>query len=217
MKIYIFGTNLFATMMHLYLKEQGMEAEGFLIQREYFDPNRNFELPVYVYEDVKNSLISTNDVKVLVALGYTEMNGFRERIFKLLESDHIPIMSFVHKSAVVSNTSTLGEGCIVLENASIQARTHLGKGNIVWSNVNLCHDTLIEDFNFFAASSAILGNIVIGNRNFFGCNCTIKDGVQIGNRNLIGAASYLSFDCQNEEVIVPEKSKKLSKKSIDLV
>ena len=187
---------------------------GYIVDDAYINKFPHLK-NVISWEDFVGS-INPNECEIYIAIGYNHMNAIREEIYTRVKNAGYKIGTFVHKSAVVSDKSIIGEGCLIFENATIQPYVECGVCNIFWSNVNICHHTIIGNFNFFAASSAVLGRIQIGNNCFIGCNSTIKNEIEIGSRTLIGAGTYCSKNTNEDEVIVSVRSVKLDKKSIDL-
>ena len=212
-KIYIFGTTQFAEILSSFLWKDKSQMGGYIVDKDYIDSTNSLK-NIIAWEDFIQSN-DTSDCIIFIAIGYNSMNQLREKIYHRIKAHGYKVGTYIHPSAVVSDTAVLGEGAIVLENTIIQPYVKCGVCNIFWSNVNICHHTEIGNFNFFAASSAVLGRVVIGHNCFFGCNSTIKNEICIGNKTLIGAGSYCSHDTSEYNTVLPVRSLCINKKSTE--
>jgi len=128
------------------------------------------------------------------------MNSIRKKIYDKVKLSSCNIVSFIHPTAYIAKNVVLGEGCIVLENVTIQPFVKIGVCNIVWSAVSVAHHTTIGDFNFIGTMSSISGDCKITNYCFLGTNSTLKNGICIAQSTLIGAGTYVNKNTQEEEV-----------------
>lgn len=137
----------------------------------------------------------------------------RER-FALRDGYGIPVcryLTFVHPSAYVSRSAQIGQGTIVLANATIKNNVVLGTCNFVNSNVNIDHDCVIGNDNFFAAHACLGSAITVGNRNFFGLNSSVRTPSVIGDYNRIGMCANVLNSIDNDLVMIGNSAKPLIK------
>lgn len=211
-KIIIFGNNKYAMEIAEYIQKfTDSSLCCFTVNKEYITENEILGLPVIAFENIEEKY-ETSQYKVLIALGYKNMNSLRENVFEQVQNKGYEIEGFIHPSALI-NTKDIGVGNIFLENVFIGPHTQIGNGNIFWNGANISHDANIGNYNYFSPSTTMAGNVKIGNNCFLGTNCTIKDGVTISNKSLIGAGCYLSIDTLDNEVYVPARAVKLDKTS----
>ena len=215
MKKYIFGTSQFAEVLSSYIWTDSETTGKYIVDEKYLNSSSNL-CNLISWEDFIKTVIPNDEIEIYIAIGYNNMNSIRESIYHRIKKYGYKIGTYIHPSDIVSSTSVIGEGCILLENVIIQPYVKCGVCNIFWSNVNLCHHTSIGNFNFFAASSAVLGRIEVGSNCFIGCNSTIKNEVKIADKTLIGAGAYCSQNTKEFEVVVPVRSVSLNKKSNDM-
>lgn len=150
-------------------------------------------------------------VKFVYALYRSDI--LKERI-ALRESLNIPsdrFLNFVHPSAYIARSATLGNGHIILANCAINNNVIIGDFNTMQTGALVGHDTVIGDNNFIAAHTCIGSNIRIGNGNFTGLNCSIRNFVTIGDYNLIGMASNVVKNVTDGETLVGNPAKNLVK------
>ena len=211
MKKYIFGNNALADILFEYLKKDGVEVEGFCLNKEYIS---NPEDKFFSIEELIEK--EGNGIGIYLAIGYKKMNTIREKVFGWLKTKNVNILSYVHKTAVISEDVCIGEGNIILENVVVQPFVNIGNSNIFWEGCVISHHSNVGSFNYFSPSVAMAGRVSVSNNCFFGINSTIKNDVVIDDKALIGAGSYVSKNIYKSQVIVPSKSNVLSIKSDDI-
>ena len=170
-------------------KTGGVEFLGFAFDDPAFYPEIN-GFPVLgnsynIYEKYK----SFSDVKFIFAMYRPDL--IRERI-SLRDSYGIPPERwavFVHHSAYVARSASLGYGCVVLANTVINSNVRAGNFNTFQSNVLIGHDTKMGDSNFFTGHCAIGSNNTIGNGCFFGLNTSMNNYISVGDYVFCGMAS----------------------------
>ena len=197
-KIVIFGTNDFAEVLYESIKlnreKIDQEVIGFVIDDEYFSQETFCNQDVYKYSELKQKF-SAYDIKILVAIGYSNMNQNRKAIFKKLLQDGWEIASYIDPCSILrTDEQNLGYGNIVLESVNIGVGCKLGNGNIFFPGSQLAHHSTVGNFNFFAVRSSVAGHVTIGDECFFGNNCCTKDNISIKDQTLIGAGCYLDSD-----------------------
>lgn len=137
-----------------------------------------------VYEKYKKS----SDVKFIFQMYRPDL--LNERI-ALLHSYQIPeerFLTFFHPSCMVSRSSKIGIGTVIMANTVVNPNAVIGKFCTIQSNVTIGHDSKMGDFNFIATQSTI-GNLVMGSRNFVGINSSTNNFITIGDDCFIGMAS----------------------------
>lgn len=153
--------------------------------REAFNKYKNDESVKFIYQLYRSDLL-------------------KERI-ELRESLGIPperYFSFVHPSAYVARSATLGYGNIILANCVVNNNVQIGNMNTMNSNSIIGHDTVIGDNNFIAAHTCIGSSIKVGSGNFTGLNCSVRNYCSIGDYNIIGMASNVLKDVGDRTKLV---------------
>jgi acetyltransferase-like isoleucine patch superfamily enzyme len=121
--------------------------------------------------------------------------------------------SFIHKSAVVSSSSKLGDSIVVgpnvvidhgavLENfvyigpnCIIGGNTYIGKGSMLLNGASLAHDSILGEACMVSDGARIAGRVSVGRHTLIGLNSTVNMDVEIGDRVVIasGASAYTSI------------------------
>lgn len=209
-KTIIFGIGLLAENMYEYLtNDDRYEVAGFTVNREYMTDSHFMGKAVVPFENI-TEIWSTDEYKVLVAIGYTKMNRIREQMVMQVKSKGYEIADYIHPTATIL-TDDIGEGNIILELVSICPAVKIGSGNLMYPNVKIAHNVKIGNFNHFSGCM-IGGTAVIGNFCFFGMNCTVKNGVHISDFTLVGATSYVANDSHENDVFMPPRTRKINVK-----
>ena len=219
--ILIFGTNDFAEILYEYIK-QGHGAtsfcvKGFVVDVAYYHEKTSYDgLPIYPYSQL-TAQFRQDEIMILVAVGYTNMNLCRKEIFQRLQQDGWKIVSYIDKRAIV-NTEDLGTGNIILDGANIGVCCHVGTGNVFYPESLLAHHCSLGNFNFLAISSSVAGYVQIGDRCFFGNNSCTKEKIRIADACLVGAGCYLPHDVEGKgAVFVPARGQQLLQLSSEQV
>lgn len=215
-KIILYGNSEFSKLIKYYFEaDTKRKIEAVTVDREYIKDNEFENIPVIPFEEVEN-YYSPSKYEILVAIGYSNMNTLRKKIFEKCKAKGYSIASFIHSSVLMAENVKLGEGNIILENSIIQPFAKIGNGNLIWHNVSIAHDCEIGNFNTITGMSSINGANKIGNNCFLGSNSTIKDHLVIANYSLIGAGTYISKDTEEYGVYVPNRAIKLEKNSLEI-
>lgn len=143
------------------------------------------------YEESKVSLekLKNDYGNAVVALGD---NSIRLEKMERLREIGFNLVSLVHGSAVVSQMSSIGEGTVILANASINAGTVIGCGCIINTKVNVDHDSIIEDGVHLSPGVSMGGYVHIGEKSWLGVGCSVRDRIVIGKDTVIGMGSVVT-------------------------
>ncbi len=152
-------------------------------------------------KDVYDKYKKYDDVKFLYSLYRPDCMDART---KLLYDLNIPLekfTNFIHPSVMVSRSSRIGVGNVLLANTVLNCNAILGNFNTVNSGVLLGHDIVIGNNNYFAGQVCVGSGLQIGNKNFFGLNTSIRNGITIGDSNIVGMSSNITKDVGNHNVL----------------
>ena len=125
-------------------------------------------------------------------------NELRKKIANLIKAD---FPSFVHDSAQIYPSVTIGEGTLVLPNAVIDASVQLGKHNIMNNNATVSHNVKTGDFVHIAIQVAIAGGVTIGEGTLIGAGSIVLPEINIGKWVIIGAGSVITKDIPDYSIV----------------
>jgi UDP-3-O-[3-hydroxymyristoyl] glucosamine N-acyltransferase len=89
--------------------------------------------------------------------------------------------TYIHPSAVVEDTGSLGSGCWIGSLANISVNSIVGDFSVITSYSNIAHGCQLGRNNFLAPSTIICGSVTTGDNISFGAGSIIKDHITIGS------------------------------------
>ncbi|WP_375585631.1 acetyltransferase [Cyclobacterium xiamenense] len=119
-------------------------------------------------------------------------------------------ISYIHPSASVSSTASIGKGVVVAPNVNLGPNSFIGDYSLVNSRVSLGHDTKIGKFNFLSPNVCFSGFTEVGDENLFGINSATIPGIRIGSRNKIMAGMTLEKNVGDDEVVFYRYKERIS-------
>lgn len=190
-KYVIFGDTSFAERLYKYITIENRDAViAFTQEQKYISKNELCDLPVIPFENLKEKFNFC--FSIIIALGYSQMNAIREKVYYLCKKNNFQIGTYISKNAIIYCEATeVREGCFICPGVVIGTDCSLGVCNIIESSVVLSHDNCLGNFNYISSSAVIGGNTTIGNNCFIGLNSTIKDSLILPDKTLVGAGSNL--------------------------
>lgn len=132
-----------------------------------------------LYSEFKNLIIAIGD------------NEIRRRLYELAKHIGYKIVNVICDSVYVSPFSTLGSGCVLLNNVVLQNGSTIGNGVVLNPGVEIHHDSTIGDFVLIYANSVIRTNTHIGNKVKIGSNVTVSNNTTINPDVVINDGSTI--------------------------
>ncbi len=202
MEIIIFGTSKVAEVVYSYIKDdKSFNIVGFCVDKEYIQENQKFKLPIVAFEDVEKKF-PPDKYKMLVAIGYHEMNKIREQKCSEALNKGYELISYINKKADVASTAKIGKNCIILDNVSVEPFVEIGDNVCLYCNATIAHHSKIND-NVWATSGTVVGgNSTVGRNCFLGINSTIGHNIDVGAENFIGAGAVVTKNTEEKSVFI---------------
>lgn len=113
---------------------------------------------------------------LIVAIGN---NKLREELYKKAETIGFEFPNIIDPSAYISPFSTIGKGCVILNNAVVQNNAKIGDGCILNSGVEAHHDSVIDDYCLIYANSVVRALTHVGKRVRIGSTVSISTGATV--------------------------------------
>lgn len=206
MQSLIVGNSVYASMLNEYLKDESeIKVVGFTVEREYIEHDVFEGLQVIPYEDIEECY-SPEEVVLYMGVGYSQMNGVKERLFQIYKKKGYHFGTYKHPSAVVAKGTVLGEGNVFFEGSIVQKGCRIGNGNVFFARTLIAHNCSVGDFNSFSFAS-LAGNVTINNRCFIGMGSVIGEKLTLDDRVFVGANTYVNQNIEKGRVIMGEKGK----------
>lgn len=153
-------------------------------------------------------LVGREDYMYTISIGN---NTIREEVFESIKSV-IPVELFatlIHPSAVISSSSTVGFGSILMANSFVGPESNIGKFTFINTGAQLDHHNQVGDFVHVAPKVVTGGGVSIGSRSFIGMSASISDHCTVGDSSIVSAMSFVSTNVsKNSKVFgIPARSK----------
>jgi len=216
-KIIIAGNAITAEILFAYLREDARyEVTGFTVDDD-FVVQGGVGCPRTVRVSEALSALSPNTHRVIMAMGYNDLNRTREVMFGRLKAMGYGVETYTHPDARVYTDNPLGEGSVVLPGAIIEPHAQVGANTMVWSNVTLAHHSSVGNHCWVAAGTVVSGQAKVLHNTFLGVSCTVVNAVTVGEFNIVGAAALISRDTKPHSVHLARSAEPFRYSSEDYV
>jgi len=169
--------------------------------------------PSAIYDDapMKEEIL---DVPIKKYMGETLSNspmcitiGDNRMRKTIAEKFNMQYPSFIHQSATLYASSSIGNGTLVLPNSVIDASVTIGDFGIINNNATISHNTVMGDFCHIAINVAVAGGVKIGEGTLVGAGSVILPEIIIGKWAIIGAGAVVTKDIPDFAVAYGNPSK----------
>lgn len=143
-----------------------------------------------------------HDHAFVVAIGNNAIRKtFIDRL-KVLNAD-LPILK--HPSAVVSSSTSIGEGTVIMAGVVINCDVSIGAGSIINTRSTVDHDCTIGAYSHVSPGVNIAGSVVVGEGVWLGIGSSVVNNIFIHEDAIVGAGSTVirSIDAPGTYVGVP--------------
>ena len=147
---------------------------------------------------ISSNFLDSNQMKLSIIIAIGD-NLVRKNISKRLDSNSF--YSCFHIKAVISPSSKINIGTVVMLNAIINSNVEIGKHVIINTATIVEHDCVIEDYVHISPNATLLGNVFVGEGTQIGAGVIILPGVKVGKWCIIGAGSVVTKDIPNGSTV----------------
>jgi sugar O-acyltransferase (sialic acid O-acetyltransferase NeuD family) len=138
---------------------------------------------------------------VAIAIGN---NTIRKKIAEGLTAS---CPTFVHTSAFIYPSATIGKGVQILPNAVVDAAVTIGDFTIINNNATVSHNTIVENYCHIAINAAVSGGCTIGEGTLVGAGSVILPEITIGKWATIGAGAVVTKNVPDGATVVGNPAK----------
>jgi sugar O-acyltransferase (sialic acid O-acetyltransferase NeuD family) len=209
-KVLIAGNSISAEIIFSYIKlDTRYEVIGFTVDANFITEKELFGLQVIPIDQIQSLYPANNsNIKVVMAIGYKNLNRTRENIFFRLKEFGYQIETYIHPDARVYNGGIIGEGSVVLANTVIEPYSKIGVNSVIWANCTIGHHSKVEDHCWIASGTVLAGEANVKNNCFLGVNVTIANQVIIEEGNVIGGSTFITKSTKGNEVYLSRNGEK---------
>lgn len=199
-KIVLFGTGRGADVAYRFLSgDTDHEIVAFAVDDAHRHTDTQRGLPVVAFEEVE-TIYPPDDFRMLVLLGYQDMNGLRQRKYDAAKDKGYILESYIASDIFRVEPLNVGENCFILDNQSISLDVRIGNNVVMWSSNHVGDLTTISDHAWVASHATLAANVEIGEHAFLGIGCTVSNAVKVGANSLIGADALVVTDTTEDSV-----------------
>lgn len=201
-KVVLFGAGKIADVVYFQLtNDSPHEVVAFTVDSEHIAQNEKWGLPIVAFENIQN-LYPPDEFRMLVAVGYQDMNRFRARKYTEAKAKGYELITYISSRASNFSNVEIGDNCLILENAVLQPCSRMGNNVFFWNGNHLGHHASVEDHCYIAGQVVISGSAVIEPYCFLGVNATIGHEVAIGQESFIGAGALITKNVVPKSVYI---------------
>ncbi|MFC1411663.1 acetyltransferase [Streptacidiphilus sp. N1-12] len=140
--------------------------------------------------------------RAVICVGSPRDYAVRARLARRLGLPGERYATVVHPTAVVSASSTVGPGSVLLAHTVLTAAVRVGAHVAVMPQVVLTHDDVVEDFATVASGVRLGGGVRVRRGAYLGAGALVREGTEVGAWSLIGTGSLVLGDVPQGEVWV---------------
>lgn len=157
------------------------------------------------------------DAKVIDSLSQSSIfigaigSPLRKRWIKEIEHKGFKFDTVIHPSAVVNDSISIEEGCVVYPGVIFTCDTKIGKHSIINVASTISHDCEIGNFVTICPGVNVAGNVQIKEGCWIGIGTKIINNVVIGSGSFIGAGSVVTTDIPDNVLAMGVPAKPIKK------
>lgn len=133
--------------------------------------------------------LSPKEFSIHIAVGD---NRVRKVMYHQATALGFELATIIHPSAIISPTSDIKEGVVVMAGAVIQCDTYIGKCTIVNTGASVDHDCKVHDFAHLSPQVVLAGNVEIKEGCWIGAGAVCREKVTVNENVIIGANSFVN-------------------------
>lgn len=191
-KVVLAGNGLTAEILfeYLYLDDR-YAVVGVVADDEFVLCDDFLGVPCIKFSEL-SKYYGSEDIVIVMAMGYGELNRSRQSMFERLKSHNYAIETYIHNDAKVYTRYDIGDGSVVLPGAVVEPFCRVGSNTLIWCNTTIAHHASIDSHCWLASGSVISGGAIVRDNTFIGVNATIVNGVEVSKLNIVGANALIS-------------------------
>jgi UDP-perosamine 4-acetyltransferase len=120
--------------------------------------------------------------------------GRRAELFSLIRAAGVAAPALVHPRAVVSRSSSIGDGATIFPGGVIGAHVVVGENAVVYSGTVIEHDGRIGSHAYLSPGVILPGHVTIEAGAFVGAGAVLIPGVTVGKDAVVGAGALVLAD-----------------------
>lgn len=127
-----------------------------------------------------------NNCEIIVAIGNSKV---REKIMN--QYSNADFATLIHPNAVISPSTKIGKGTVVMAGAVVNADSIIGNGVILNTCSSVDHDCIVGDYSHVSVGAHLCGTVKTGVHNWIGAGATVINNIDICSDCYIGAGAVV--------------------------
>lgn len=150
--------------------------------------------------EVQEFLKTSSDKVAVIGIG---LPSVRETMFKKFSNLGAHLKTIIADDASIGSFDvSIGDGSTIMQGVRITNSITIGKGCLINLNCTIGHDTIVGDFVELSPNVNISGRCTIGDLTSIGTNAIIIPDITIGRNCIIGAGTLVLKDVPDNSVVV---------------
>ena len=131
----------------------------------------------------------------------------RHKLFGQFISAGLQPVTLIHRSAVVDNTATIGQGCILCPNTFVGPFAAIGQNSIINNYSSVAHDAKIGCSCVLHPYATLSGFATVGSYSLLATRATVLVSTNMGAFSKLSAGSILNTDTKDGSLAVGNPAK----------
>ena len=213
-KVVLAGNGTTAEILYTYLAaDKRYNAVGVVADDDFVKADRFIDVPCVPLSQIKHNF-DPEEVMVIIAMGYHDLNRSRQKMFKKIKSLGYSVEAYLHQDAKIHTSNLIGEGSIVLPGAVLEPYCSLGSNSMIWCNTTVAHHASVGNNCWLASGCVVSGSAKVHDNAFIGVNATIVNEVEVSELNIVGANALIS-KCTKPNTVHLSRSSELFRYSAE--
>lgn len=137
-------------------------------------------------DECKKIQLEYPEIEFIIAIGN---NKVRKQIAERYKD--LKFYTAIHPSSQIALDVEIGEGTVVMANASINTSAKIKKHCIINTGAVVEHDNCLENYVHISPNATLCGTVQIGELTHIGAGTTIRNNISICHDCIIGAGSVV--------------------------
>lgn len=161
---------------------------------------------VYTYEQAMVDF--AGNLEIILGIGEPST---RERLFKKIQNDEIPLTTLIHPQVHIPDTTFVGKGAVIQDGCFISCNVVIGDYTFIQPHATIGHDVKIKEGAIVSSLCGLSGSVSIGKYVYIGVGTVVREGISIGDYSIIGMASAVHKDIPDEVIAMGNPARPMKK------
>jgi acetyltransferase EpsM len=180
----LIGAGGHANVVYEISLQNGIRIDGFI------DPKVQF------FKSLKKMKDEEPFKHFFIGIGGSKIEELEKRhlLYQNYKLKNCLALKLLSHSAIISETSSVGEGTLIAHNAVLQPETIIGENVIINTGAIIEHDAIIEDGVHVGPGAIVLGGAKIGKMSMIGAGAVILPNQKVAPKMLIASLNRYRND-----------------------